>query len=83
MANRITKKLLYDKIDLLNSYTKEQYVTDKQAGKTIITDIIGGKESISRGSLIEDVKIDFGDLKNRKILINFESPMCKRIVCEL
>ena len=64
-------------------YTKEQYVTDKQAGKTIITDIIGGKESISRGSLIEDVKIDFGDLKNRKILINFESPMCKRIVCEL
>ena len=26
MANRITKKMLYDKLDLLNSITKQKYV---------------------------------------------------------
>lgn len=26
MANRITKKMLYDKLDLLNSITKQKYI---------------------------------------------------------
>lgn len=66
-----------------HKYTEEQYISDKEEGKIIITDIIGGEESLNRASLTEQIGFGFENVKKRKILLRFSSPMCKRIVCEV
>ncbi|MEE0947741.1 MAG: hypothetical protein U0L53_03360 [Bacteroidales bacterium] len=64
-------------------YTKEEYESDKASGKTIITDAIGGKESINRASVTQKVNFAFDEVKNPLVLLKFSSPMCKRMVCKL
>lgn len=64
-------------------YTKEEYESDKASGKTIITDAIGGKESINRASVTQKVNFAFDKVKNPLVLLKFSSPMCKRMVCKL
>lgn len=66
-----------------HKYTKQEYESDKASDKTIITDAIGGKESISRASVTQKVNFAFDEVKNPLVLLKFSSPMCKRMVCKL